>query len=231
MSTPKYRLVYYDVRALGEPIRWIFHYTGTPFVDERIPWDYPTWFAEIKQKFASTNGQIPVLHEEGQPELCQSHVISRYLATKFDLVADSARDNATLDELISMVFDLFFVWRTLIMFEKDPERKKFNRQKVDEKFKLAYTKWNKRLEESGGDYVIGKKLTHADFWLASFVSIWDDPMKGDRPIMPTGFPEPSEDDIYIDYTKNFPALRAHKQRIHEIPQIKEWVARRHQTIA
>jgi hypothetical protein len=49
MTTPKYRLAYFDVRALGEPIRWIFHYKGIPFVDERIEWNYPTWFAETKK--------------------------------------------------------------------------------------------------------------------------------------------------------------------------------------
>jgi len=43
-----YRLAYFDVRALAEPIRWIFAYTETPFVDERIPWDYPKWFSETK---------------------------------------------------------------------------------------------------------------------------------------------------------------------------------------
>lgn len=47
-SNPKYRLVYFDVRALAEPIRWIFAYSGTPYVDERIPWNYVTWYKETK---------------------------------------------------------------------------------------------------------------------------------------------------------------------------------------
>lgn len=48
-SPPKYRLVYFDVRALGEPIRWLFSYTKTPFVDERVDWDYPKWFTQTKK--------------------------------------------------------------------------------------------------------------------------------------------------------------------------------------
>lgn len=64
----------------------------------------------------------------------------------------------------------------LVIFEKDLERRKQNRMFVESRIQTFYAHWNKILEESGGDYVIGKKLTHADFWLASFVQIWDDPM-------------------------------------------------------
>lgn len=50
---------------------------------------------------------MPVLHEEGRPELTQSHVISRYLAKKFDLTGDNDWEDARVDEAISLIFDLF----------------------------------------------------------------------------------------------------------------------------
>ncbi len=50
---------------------------------------------------------MPVLYQEGKRELCQSHVISRYLATKNGLVGDNEWDNARLDEVISLLFDLY----------------------------------------------------------------------------------------------------------------------------
>jgi len=216
---------------LAEPIRWIFQYTGTPFVDERIPWDYPKWFTETKAKFASTVGQIPVLHEVGNPaELTQAQAISRYLAKKFNLHGDDDRQNFRVDEVVGMVYDLFIWWRMMLIFEKDPERKKYQKAMTDAKFALYYARWNKMLEESGGDYLLGKKLTHADFWLANFISMWDDPLEGDEPIMPPGYAKPSQSDIYVDLTKGYPALRAHKERIHAIPQIKAWIAIRHKTI-
>jgi len=104
---------------------------------------------------------------------------------------------------------------------------------VDARFQLNYAKWNQILEQSGGPFILGKKLTHADFWLANFISIWDDPFVNgaSEPIMPPNFEKPTEADMYLNFSKNFPALKAHKERIHEIPQIKEWVAKRHQTIA
>jgi glutathione S-transferase len=140
----------------------------------------------------------------------------------------------------------------MIIFERDQERRKTNRVMVDARFELFYTKWNTILQESGGPYVLGKKLTHADFWLASFINIWDDPMvdfcflkktkvehflkhlifqEGDGPIMPPGFSPPSPSDMYPDFTKNFPSLRAHKERICSLPEIQAWIKKRHQTIA
>lgn len=63
-----------------------------------------------------------------------------------------------------------------LIFEKDPERKKANRMLVDGRLSAAYTTWNRVLVESQGPYILGNKLTHADFWLAHFVSVFDDPM-------------------------------------------------------
>jgi len=56
------------------------------------------------------------------------------------------------------------------------ERKKELSVKLDAKFDLSYAKFNKILEQSGGDFILGEKVTHADFWLASFMNIWDDPI-------------------------------------------------------
>jgi len=66
-------------------------------------------------------------------------------------------------------------WRT-IMFERDPERKALGKTQLDTKFRLYYSKFAKIVESSSGDYIIGNKLTYADFWLANFISIWDEPL-------------------------------------------------------
>lgn len=41
-----YKLVYYDLKTLGEPIRQIFHYIGVPFEDVRV--DPATW-SDVKE--------------------------------------------------------------------------------------------------------------------------------------------------------------------------------------
>jgi hypothetical protein len=49
--------------------------------------------------------------------------------------------------------------------------------------------------------------------------------------MPPGLPVPSESDYFIGFTKEFPALKKHKELVASIPQIKEWIGKRHQTAA
>jgi len=226
----QYRLTYFDFKGIAEPIRWIFHYTGTPFIDHRIPWDFVAWFKEEKQKYANTVGRLPVFYEEGKPELSQSHVISRYLAKQFGLVGDNDWENARVDEVVSIVYDLVVYWRSNVIFEPDAERRKIQRPYVDTRFELCYGKWNAMLVESGGPYIVGKKLTHADFWLASTVSSWDNPMVGDGPIMGPGLPLPSQADLYLNLAAKFPALKAHKERVCALPQIKHWMETRHKTL-
>lgn len=45
---PKYKLIYFDVRAVGEPIRLIFAYAKVPYEDKRIP--FKEWPAIKKCK-------------------------------------------------------------------------------------------------------------------------------------------------------------------------------------
>jgi hypothetical protein len=46
----EYTLHYFDVRGRAEPIRLLFHYTGTPFNDVRIP--KQEWRAKKQSKSA-----------------------------------------------------------------------------------------------------------------------------------------------------------------------------------
>jgi len=184
-----------------------------------------------KKKYLSTVGQIPILYEVGKPELSQSHVISRYLAKKFGLVGETAWDDARVDEVISIVYDMYIYWRTNIIFEADFERRKTNRALVEARFNLGYAKFNKMLEESGGPFILGNKLTHGDFWLASYLNIWDDPFDGDGPVMAPFHKQPSAEDMFLNWSDRFPMLKAHKERVKDIPEIKAWIAKRHKTQA
>ncbi|CAL8090017.1 unnamed protein product [Orchesella dallaii] len=231
MASPKYRLTYFNMKSLGEPLRWILEYIGTPYVDERIPADMIAWYTQRKADFVSTVGQVPVLYEEGKRELSQSHVISRYLATENGLVGNNAWDNARIDEIISLIFDLYDAWRKAIVLETDAERKtQAMAGVITPKFKLYYEKFSKILEETKGDYILGSKLTHADFWLAHFVQFWGTPLKGERPILPPNFLELSDSDIVIGLVDDFPLLKKHMETITSIPQIKDWLSRRPSTV-
>lgn len=87
----QYKLNYFSVRGLGEVIRFIFHYSDTPFEDNRISGDDWTKYKPSKKillrysKFwmnlATPFGQMPVLEVDGK-QLAQSVAIARYLARK-----------------------------------------------------------------------------------------------------------------------------------------------------
>jgi len=223
-----YKLTYFNVRALAEPIRWIFHYAGIPFEDERIPWDYPSWFQNLKNDFQRSVGQMPVLTVNGK-ELCQSSAISRYLADEFDLLGNTSWERARGDEVISLIFDLFDAWRKNV-FERDPARRAANKPVIDQRFPLYYAKLNQLLEETDGDFLNGTKLSHADFWIASFVNIWNNPLNGIRPILPPDIPPLEDDWIYIGLLDDYPALKKHQEKVLGIPQIKKWISERPKTI-
>jgi len=44
----KIKLIYFDIRGLAEPIRWMLQIAGQPFEDERIPLDQ--WPEQKKRK-------------------------------------------------------------------------------------------------------------------------------------------------------------------------------------
>ncbi|ODN04948.1 Glutathione S-transferase 3 [Orchesella cincta] len=230
-NSSKYRLTYFNMKSLGEPSRWILEYTGTPYVDDRIPSDMIAWYTQRKAEFGSTVGQVPVLHETGKRELSQSGVISRYLASQNGLVGDTPWDNARIDEVISLLFDLYDAWRKATVLETDAARKTESMSGVIRpKFKIYYEKFSKILEEEKGDFVLGSKLTHADFWLAHFTQFWGTPLKGERPTLPPNFLDLSDSDMLIGLVDEFPLLKKHMETVTSIPQIKDWLSRRPSTV-
>lgn len=50
MSAPKYKLIYFNLRVLGEPIRFMLNYLGVPFEDVRIDRD-KEWAAVKESTF------------------------------------------------------------------------------------------------------------------------------------------------------------------------------------
>jgi len=95
-----YRLVYFDVRGLGEPIRMIFHYEGVEFQDTRLTMD--EW-ADYKQK--SRMGMLPELKVDNKFVLSQSYTIARFLASQFGLNGKSEWDRALIDQYAGLLKD------------------------------------------------------------------------------------------------------------------------------
>jgi len=119
-------------------------------------------------------------------------------------------------------------WRTNL-FERDADRRIANQPAIDQRFRIYYGKLNALLEEEDGDFLNGDKLTHADFWIASFVHIWNNPLTGAAPVMPPMLGTLDDSKIYVDLVNEFPALKKHQEKVHAIPQIQKWVSARPKT--
>ncbi|KAI6239549.1 Magnesium transporter NIPA2 [Aphelenchoides fujianensis] len=152
MSTPAYKLKYFDLRASAEPIRLLFHYSRTPFQDERIARE--NWPGEKPKTpcWRSTGSRSP-----------KSYAILRHLAKQFQLAGKDAWEEASLDETLELYRE--FTDATAPYFRllvRDDLRK--------EKFLPGIEKYapllEKRLKESGSGFFGKSGVSYVDFVIA-----------------------------------------------------------------
>lgn len=99
---PSYKLTYFNLRGLAEPIRMAFHYGGISFENNhviRTEWD------NVKDQYPV--GKLPLLQFDGQL-LTQSPAILRFIAKKAGLVPEDELELARADELSTYAYDVFF---------------------------------------------------------------------------------------------------------------------------
>ncbi|KAH3876412.1 probable glutathione S-transferase 9 [Dreissena polymorpha] len=101
-ASPKYKLIYFDLRGRGEIPRLLFTAAGVDFVDERID-DQEKWFKVLKAKMPQR--ALPVLEVDGK-KLSQSLTICRYLAREFGLIGKSSWEQARAEEVMDTMDDL-----------------------------------------------------------------------------------------------------------------------------
>lgn len=96
---PTYKLHYFNVKALAEPLRILFAYAKVDYEDIRVPKE--EWPA---LKPTMPMGQMPVLEIDGI-RLHQSIAIGRYLSKKFGLAGANDWENLLIDIAIDTVND------------------------------------------------------------------------------------------------------------------------------
>jgi prostaglandin-H2 D-isomerase / glutathione transferase len=113
-NDPMYKLVYFDLRGLGETARYIFAYANVEYEDCRLKReDWPT------QKKDTPFHSLPYLEVDGEI-IGQSNAIFRLLAKRFNLAGHDDMEQARVDALVDYIsgkktrtaskFHLFFVF-------------------------------------------------------------------------------------------------------------------------
>ncbi|KAG8223843.1 hypothetical protein J437_LFUL007864 [Ladona fulva] len=199
---PKYRLTYFPVTVLGEPIRMLLSYGGVQFEDRRVTTE--EW---ARMKKDSPFGKLPMLEIDGKV-IHQSIAIQRYLAKQFKLTGANAMEELQCDMMVDTISDLRS-HATAIHYEKDEKRKEELRKTlVNETMPFYLQRIDSEIKKNSGHVVAGK-LTWADIHVVAileFIHAW---LK--LPFF--------EDDKY-------PSLKLLVANVMNVPAIKDWIKKR-----
>ncbi|KAJ3662953.1 hypothetical protein Zmor_007267 [Zophobas morio] len=198
---PAYKLTYFPVEALAEPIRFLFSYGGIEFEDFRF--DRENW-PQMKPNMPF--GQVPVLEHNGKVAH-QSIAMARYAAKKAKLVGNDEWEDLEIDAIVDTVNDLRQKI-ALYHYEADAAVKESRKEPL---FKETLPYYLQRLDAvvkaNNGHLALGK-LTWADLYFVAILKYLNSMCGGN--------------DILADY----PNLTALKNTVLELPAIKTWLEKR-----
>ncbi|XP_076654961.1 glutathione S-transferase S4 [Halictus rubicundus] len=199
----KYKLTYFNVMGLGEPIRFLLSYGGVDFEDVRLEHSSAEWTA---MKTTTPFGQLPTLEFDGKV-YSQTLPICQYLAEQFCLRGATDLDDLEIDGIANALHDFRRLVVSNYYREADPVLKAKKKTDVFSRVIPFYLNTLEALVQKNGGYLYNGQLTYADLF---FVAISDS--------LTTAYE--------ADITKDHPNLKALIDKILSIPRIKAWVEKR-----
>ncbi|KAF5279373.1 hypothetical protein FQA39_LY05483 [Lamprigera yunnana] len=197
---PAYKLTYFPIRGIAEPLRFLLSYGGIEFEDVRF--EFEEW-PQLKNKMPF--GQVPILEVDGK-QAYQSVAICRYLAKEVKLNGADDWENLQIDAVVDTINDLnrkLSLWN----YESDEIIKEdLKRVLFVETLPYYFDRFEKMAEVNNG-YFVGGKLTWADFY---FVGILES--------------------LYVmfgkEVIKGYPNLQQLHENVVSLPAIKDWIEKR-----
>jgi len=205
-----YKLTYYDIMGLGEPIRYIFKLAEVDFEDDRIPKNdntYPKLPADMKANLPW--GSLPLLEVDGK-KIGQSMTIVRFLANRFNLAGADDFEKAKCDEISDSIKDFGGEWRAIMQAQDDTKKAELMKKMKEETLPFYMGKYQKIVQDNGGKWMVGKNITWIDIVLAHYTT-----MIMNRTKMPI-----------VD---GFPVIKKLLDDVYSVPQIKKWISERPDT--
>jgi len=199
-NNPTFKLYYFNIKALAEPIRYLFAYGGQAYEDVRVERaDWP------KLKPTMPMGQMPVLEVDGI-RVHQSVAIERYIAKRVGLAGANDWENLQIDSVVDTVNDLRQKIGT-VHFESDEAIKQKKKETlIAETIPFYLSKLEEIAKENKGHLAVSK-LTWADFFFAAMLEIfkvWNGP----------------------DFLSSYPNLQKVADNVYNLDAIKAWLKRR-----
>ncbi|KAL7290238.1 hypothetical protein TKK_0015941 [Trichogramma kaykai] len=194
-----YKLTYFNIYGLAEPIRFLFNYGGINFIDERMTEE--DW---LRLKPTMPFGQVPVLEVNGK-KINQSTAICRYLAKQVGLTGQDDWENLEIDAVVDTISDLR-VKINAAHYEKNAESKAQKLAVAKSTTDLVIDRLNDRVAKNKG-YLVNGKLTWADLYFVAQLDLVN--ARAARDI--------------LENAKNLQELR---DKVLALPKIKAWIEKR-----
>lgn len=198
-----YTLFYFNVKALAEPLRYLFAHGGIEYEDVRVTRD--EWPA---LKPTMPMGQMPVLEVDGQ-RVHQSISMARFLAKTIGLSGSNPWEDLQIDIVVDTIND-FRLKIAVVSYEPEDEIKEKKLVTLNtEVIPFYLEKLEQTVKDNDGHLALGK-LTWADVYFAGILDYMNYMVKR-------------------DLLETYPALRALVDSINSIEAIKAWIEKRPQT--
>jgi len=204
------KVIYFNVPARAELVRWMLHFRAAPFEDVRVK--QADW-ASIKEKYPTK--QLPVfeftdLKTGKQCQIVQGPAIIRTVAGLCNLAGKTPQDAIEADQAFECIRDIREAGYA-VLNEKDETRKEQLKNKLKtETVPCMLSFLEKKIAANHGKFITGTDYTYADI----AVAVMFDTVRA-------RFPE----DL-ATYEKNFPTLAQLAKKITETEEIKKYLANR-----
>lgn len=194
------KLTYFPIKALAEPIRFIFAYGNEEYIDDRI--DREKW-PEMKPNMPY--GKLPILEIDGKV-VSQSGAICRYFAKKHNLAGKDDWESLLIDVAVDAVDDLRAALANSHYDADEASKEKKHKVLVETTIPFYASRFDKQIKENSGYFVNGK-LTWADLYFVALLDYLN--------VM-----------ARLDIVEKYPNLKALRDKVLALPAIKAWVAKR-----
>jgi len=195
-----YKLTYFDITGLGEPIRFLFKYGNIDFIDNRIKReDWP------KLKETMPFGQMPVLEVEGK-QFSQSISICRFLSKKVGLAGSNDLENLEIDSIVDTIND-FRIKLIAVHHEPDEAKKEEKKKNLKEEIIPFYLGRLDKIAGGNKNHLALNRLTWADIYFTAFIDSVNAILK-------------------FDLVDGFSNLQSLMESVKNIPNIKKWMETR-----
>eukprot|EP01087_Luapelamoeba_hula_P008037 TRINITY_DN19_c0_g1_i1.p1 TRINITY_DN19_c0_g1~~TRINITY_DN19_c0_g1_i1.p1 ORF type:complete len:319 (-),score=43.51 TRINITY_DN19_c0_g1_i1:93-1049(-) len=170
-------LTYFAIRAFAHIPRLVLELAKVDYTYVALTHDQ---WGPAKKDLVATGlfmfGQVPLYQEPGGFALAQSRAIARYLANKHGLAGETPQDRARADAILEGTADLTTTVVARVFLQPAEEQASAKAKYVADVVAPQVPHFDRLLQQNGGDYFVGSKLTVADvgvYAMLTFFSEWE----------------------------------------------------------